>query len=101
VIIPGPSPCPAPAGTDHLPLTISHPTGSESWDDAKHGDDALLAGAIRRRRAKAGIPETARHREKWRLALDMLDEVREDWELPDLPVVADAGYGDATGFREA
>lgn len=30
----------------------------------------------------------------------MLDEVRGDWELPDLPVVADAGYGDATGFRE-
>ncbi|MGW3829421.1 IS701 family transposase [Streptomyces sp. NPDC005071] len=72
----------------------------ESWDDTKHGDDALLAEAIRRRRAKAGIPETARHREKWRLALDMLDEVREGWELPDLPVVADAGYGDATGFRE-
>ncbi|WP_442813647.1 transposase [Streptomyces sp. NBC_01754] len=34
------------------------------------------------------------------MALDMLDEVRGDWELPDLPVVADAGYGDATGFRE-
>ncbi|MFH8477184.1 transposase [Streptomyces sp. NPDC018000] len=41
-----------------------------------------------------------RHREKWRLALDMIDEVRDNWELPDLPVVADAGYGDATGFRE-
>ncbi|MFF3062555.1 IS701 family transposase [Streptomyces sp. NPDC057909] len=39
----------------------------ESWDDTKHGDDDLLAEAIRRRRAKAGIPETARHREKWRL----------------------------------
>ncbi|WSC87883.1 IS701 family transposase [Streptosporangium sp. NBC_01756] len=72
----------------------------ESWDDAKHGEDALLAGAIRRRRAKAAIPQAARHREKWRLALDMLDEVRGTWELPDLPVVADAGYGDATGFRE-
>jgi SRSO17 transposase len=72
----------------------------ESWDDAKNADDALLAEAIRRRRAKAGIPEAERHREKRRLALDMLDEVRGDWELPDLPVVADAGYGDATGFRE-
>lgn len=33
----------------------------------------------------------------------MLDEACEDWELPDLPdlpVVADTGYGDATGFRE-
>jgi SRSO17 transposase len=72
----------------------------ESWDDAKHGEDPLLAEAIRRRRAKAGIPDTARHREKWRLALDMLDEVHGGWELPDLPVVADAGYGDATDFRE-
>jgi SRSO17 transposase len=72
----------------------------ESWDDAKSTGDELLAGAIRRRRARAGIPDAERHREKWRLALDMLDEVREDWELPDLPVVADAGYGDATGFRE-
>ena len=26
----------------------------ESWDDTKHGDDALLAETIRRRRAKAG-----------------------------------------------
>ena len=43
-----------------------------------------------------------RHREKWRLALDALDEVRdEEWGLPDLPVVADAGYGDTTGFRLA
>ncbi|GAA3378140.1 hypothetical protein GCM10020367_56480 [Streptomyces sannanensis] len=72
----------------------------ESWDDAKQGEDLLLAESIRRRRTKAGVPDTARHREKWRLALDMLDEVRGEWELPDLPVVADAGYGDATGFRE-
>ncbi|ANZ13475.1 IS701 family transposase [Streptomyces noursei] len=72
----------------------------ESWDDTTTEDDRLLAEAIRRRRAKAGIPDCERHREKWRLALEMLDEVRGDWELPDLPVVADAGYGDATGFRE-
>ncbi|MFF9646416.1 transposase [Kitasatospora aureofaciens] len=30
----------------------------------------------------------------------MLEEVCGDWELPDLPVVAGAGHGDATGFRE-
>ncbi|MFI6058971.1 hypothetical protein, partial [Streptomyces sp. NPDC051286] len=30
VIIPGPSPCPAPTGTNHAPLTISHPTGSQT-----------------------------------------------------------------------
>ncbi|MFC5675743.1 IS701 family transposase, partial [Streptomyces incanus] len=34
----------------------------ESWDDAKHGEDPLLAEAIRHRRAKAGIPDAARHR---------------------------------------
>ena len=72
----------------------------ESWDDARAGDDRLLAEAIRRPRRRAGIPDGVRHREKWRLALDALDEARAGWELPDLPVVADAGYGDATGFRE-
>jgi DDE superfamily endonuclease len=50
-------------------------------------------------RQRAGVPDQVRHREKWRQALEMLDEVRDQWELPDLPVVADAGYGDATGFR--
>ena len=54
------------------------------------------SGAAAARRVS---PHRVRHREKWRLALDMLDEVRDSWELPDLPVVADAGYGDATGFR--
>lgn len=72
----------------------------ESWDDAKHGDDPLMAGAIVRRRAQAKIPDEERHREKWRLALDMLDEVTGEWGLPGLPVTADAGYGDATGFRQ-
>ncbi|GGO59508.1 DDE transposase [Streptomyces lasiicapitis] len=46
---------------------------------------------VRRRRA-AGVPDEARHREKWRLALDILDELAE-WGLADRPVVADAGYG--------
>ncbi|MFE7749807.1 IS701 family transposase [Streptomyces sp. NPDC057428] len=63
----------------------------ESWDDAKHAEDPLMAEAIRRRRAKAGIPDTERHREKWRLALDMLDEVRDNWELPGRPR-APVGY---------
>ncbi|TDU04055.1 SRSO17 transposase [Streptomyces sp. 846.5] len=72
----------------------------ESWDDTKNADDPLLAAAIARRRERAKIPQDVRHREKWRLALDMLDEAREDWGLPDLPVAADAGYGDATGFRQ-
>jgi SRSO17 transposase len=40
-----------------------------------------------------------RHREKWRLALDMLDEVTGDLGLAPRTVVADAGYGEAIGFR--
>ncbi|MDT7776941.1 MAG: hypothetical protein QOC67_5865, partial [Pseudonocardiales bacterium] len=53
-----------------------------SWDDTTTsvGTDATVAdpdavAEIRRRRARSKIPEQARHREKWRLALDMLDEV--------------------------
>src|SRR5215212_6844977 len=60
---------------------------------------AEAAAEIRARRARAGIGEQVRHREKWRLALDMLDELVDEWDTPTLPVVADAGYGDATQFR--
>src|SRR5436305_14296694 len=70
----------------------------ESWDDTKAVDEQAAA-EIRRRRARSAIPEAVRHREKWRLALDMLDEVTGEWGLPQPPVVADAGYGDATEFR--
>jgi SRSO17 transposase len=70
----------------------------ESWDDEK-ATDADTAAGIRGRRARCAIPEEVRHREKWRLALDMLDEVTAEWGLPQRPVVADAGYGDATEFR--
>nr|WP_112265779.1 IS701 family transposase [Lentzea terrae] len=70
----------------------------ESWDDEKAADD-MAAAEIRARRARSAIPDEVRHREKWRLALDMLDEVTAEWGLPARPVVADAGYGDATEFR--
>jgi SRSO17 transposase len=70
-----------------------------SWDDAAT-DDPVEAQRIRGRRARSKIPEDVRHVEKWRLALDMLDEMTAGWGLPaDRPVVADAGYGDATAFR--
>ncbi|MBB4685542.1 SRSO17 transposase [Amycolatopsis jiangsuensis] len=70
----------------------------ESWDDEK-ATDGGAAAEIRRRRVRSAIPDELRHREKWRLALDMLDEVIGEWGLPSRPVVADAGYGDATEFR--
>ena len=69
----------------------------------------MAAAGARRRRERAGIPDEVRHREKWRLALDMIGEMTGPggWDLLDLvagaarPVVAaDIGYGDNALFRE-
>jgi hypothetical protein len=58
----------------------------ESWDDATVDastvDGAEWAAQIRARRARAGIGEQVRHREKWRLALDMLDQITGPPESP-------------------
>ncbi|WP_405622839.1 IS701 family transposase [Streptomyces sp. NBC_00076] len=51
------------------------------------------------RRRKTGVPEEIGHREKWRLALDVLDELA-GWGLIPPVVVADAGYGQDAGFRD-
>jgi SRSO17 transposase len=70
----------------------------KSWDDTTTTDAADVT-EIQRRRARCKIPDAVRHREKWRLALDMLDEIlggeagEGGWSLPARPVVADAGYG--------
>jgi SRSO17 transposase len=69
-----------------------------SWDDMTIRD-VRRADAVRAKRARAGIPHEVRHREKWRLALDMIDQMTGEWGLPKLPVVADSGYGDCTVFR--
>src|SRR3954470_21374207 len=50
----------------------------ERWDDA--GATSPQAAAIRDRRARAGIPAQVGHRPKWRLALDMLEELA-GWRL--------------------
>ena len=61
----------------------------ESWD-------APTMGA---RRAACHLPEDVRHRPKWQLALDMLDEL-DQWDLrPPVPV-GDAGYGEVGEFRQ-
>jgi SRSO17 transposase len=70
----------------------------KSWDPASVTDPEV-AKQVTRRRARCKIPETAGHREKWRLALEVLDETR-SWGLADRPVVADAGYGETTAFRQ-
>jgi DDE superfamily endonuclease len=69
-----------------------------SWHDTML-DDPAEAQRVRHRRQRAGIPDHIRHREKWRLALDMLDQMTGQWQLPKRPVVADAGYGDTTELR--
>ena len=82
----------------------------ESRDDQALADP-VAAAAARRRRQRAGIPDAVRHREKWRLALDMTEEItgpggRGVLDLVTAagrsrPVVAaDIAYGDNALFRE-
>lgn len=59
----------------------------EAWDDDVE------------RRAKAHVPDDVCHREKWRLALDMIDELA-GWGVAPPVVCADAGYGEVTAFRQ-
>jgi SRSO17 transposase len=54
----------------------------------------------RRRRREAGIPAEVGFKTKWEIALDEIDGLLAD-DLPRAPVVADAGYGMVTKFREA
>ena len=51
------------------------------------------------RRREAGIPSEVEFRKKWQLALELIDQVRH-WGLTDRIVLADAGYGEVTAFRE-
>lgn len=81
----------------------------ESWDD-KALDDPVRAARARRRREQARIPDDVRHTEKWRLALEMTEEMAGPggWGVLEQiavsggarpAVTADAGYGDNTTFR--
>jgi len=81
----------------------------QCWDDTAL-DDPVAAARARRRRERAGVPGQVRHVEKWRLALEMIDEMTGPggWGVLEQVtsgggarpvVVADAGYGDNTTFR--
>src|SRR3954451_17874237 len=70
----------------------------ERWDDTTAATPEQAA-AIRARRAPAGVGEGVRHRGEWRPALDMLDELAGEGLTPPV-VIADAGYGDASEFRD-
>ena len=56
------------------------------------------AAMIQARRQKVKIPDTVRHRTKWALALEMIDELA-SWGLRPPVAVADAGYGEITALR--
>lgn len=67
----------------------------EAWDPTTDKARPDLATA----RARCAIPDQIGHRPKWRLALDMIDEMA-GWGLTAPVIVADAGYGDAAEFRQ-
>jgi SRSO17 transposase len=60
----------------------------ESWDDT----------AMATRRAACHLPAAVHHRPKWRLVVDMLDELA-GWELSPPVLLADCGYGEIGEFR--
>src|SRR6476620_10291698 len=52
------------------------------------------------RRERAGVPSDLGFLRKWEIALEEIDRLLAE-DLPPAPVVADAGYGDTTEFRDA
>jgi SRSO17 transposase len=54
----------------------------------------------RERRAAVGVPQDVGFQKKWQIAVDSIDRLRAE-DLPLAPVIADAGYGNTTEFREA
>ena len=61
----------------------------ERWDDP----------GMAERRAACHLPDSVRHRPKWQLVLDMVDEL-DQWGLGPPVLVADCGYGDVGEFRQ-
>jgi len=62
----------------------------EEWDDPGEFNHD--------RRAKAKLPEDAHHMQKWRLAVEMIDELI-GWGLEPAVILGDGAYGDVTEFR--
>jgi len=54
----------------------------------------------RRRRRAVGVPAAVSFQPKWQMALGQIQTLQAEG-LPQAPVVADAGYGDTTAFRDA
>jgi SRSO17 transposase len=62
----------------------------EEWDEDSEFNQE--------RREKAKLPEEVHHVEKWRLALQMIDELC-SWGLQPPVILGDGAYGDITEFR--
>jgi SRSO17 transposase len=62
----------------------------EEWDEESKFN--------RDRRAKAKLPGAVHHVEKWRLALEMIDELI-GWGVTPPAILGDGAYGDSTEFR--
>jgi SRSO17 transposase len=71
----------------------------QSWDE-QAAPDSEAAALVASRRARAGVPADQRHRPKWELAVQMLDEAA-GWGHRPPVLCADAGYGDNAAFRAA
>src|SRR5262249_53207831 len=54
----------------------------------------------RRRRRAARVPDAIKFRPKWQIALEQITHLTAEG-VPAAPVVADAGYGVVTAFRDA
>jgi SRSO17 transposase len=62
----------------------------EEWDEDSESNQE--------RREKAKLPEDVHHVEKWRLALQMIDELV-GWGIKPPVILGDGAYGDITEFR--
>lgn len=64
----------------------------QSWDNIENPECTLM-------RRKTRIPETARYREKWKIALEQIDLARAEG-VPHRAVIADSWYGSIPDFRK-
>jgi SRSO17 transposase len=62
----------------------------EEWDEDSESNQ--------QRRKKTKLPANVHHTEKWRLALEMIDELR-GWGITPPVVLGDGAYGDITALR--
>jgi SRSO17 transposase len=72
--------------------TMSVPAAWRLYLPEKWAQDA-------KRRSEAGVPREVEFVKKWQIALEEIDLLLAE-DLPVAPVVADAGYGDTTEFRD-